>query len=141
MAPPPKLVLRADGSCCLCVGGQCLGCPPPAKKLRITDVMTLQEEKVLKYLAVFLFYQVLNLPVFQFDEIPSSCDQAAQPKNFTCLLDTRRPSLVCEGVVPCPDLGDLSPSPDLSKPLTSAQESMSSESLDFDQVMKCLLTS
>ena len=66
------------------------------------------------------------------------------------MLDTRWPSvdsdavapnLECEGEVPCPDLGDLSPSPDLSKPLTSAQESMSSESLDFDQVMKCLLTS
>ena len=64
MAPPPKMELRPDGSYCLCLGDQCLGCPPPAKKLKITDVMSLQEEKVLKCLAVFVIYLVLNLPVF-----------------------------------------------------------------------------
>ena len=51
IAPPlPRLVKRPGGSWCACVGGDC--CPP--KKLKITDVISLAEEKVLKLLEQYL---------------------------------------------------------------------------------------
>ena len=50
--PLPNLVKRPNGSWCACTGGDsCLGCPPSPKRLKITDVMSLEEEKVLKVLS------------------------------------------------------------------------------------------
>ena len=48
--PLPRLVKRPGGSWCACVGGDC--CPP--KKLKITEVISLAEEKVLKLLEQYL---------------------------------------------------------------------------------------
>ena len=50
--PLPNLVKRPTGSWCACTGGDsCLGCPPSPKRLKITDVMSLEVEKVLKVLS------------------------------------------------------------------------------------------
>jgi hypothetical protein len=50
--PLPSLVKRPSGAWCACTGGDsCLGCPPSPKRLKITDVMSLVEEKVLKVLS------------------------------------------------------------------------------------------
>ena len=49
-APLPRLVKRPSGSWCACVGVEC--CPP--KKLKITEVISLAEEKVLKLLEQYL---------------------------------------------------------------------------------------
>ena len=47
--PLPNLVKRPTGSWCACTGGDsCLGCPPSPKRMKITDVMSLEVEKVLK---------------------------------------------------------------------------------------------
>ena len=59
-APLPRLVQRAGGSWCACVGVECC---PPKKKLKITEVISLAEEKVLKlpeqYLDTFAHYTCL----------------------------------------------------------------------------------
>ena len=49
-APLPRLAKRPGGSWCACVGVEC--CPP--KKLKITEVISLAEEKVLKLLEQYL---------------------------------------------------------------------------------------
>ena len=60
-APLPRLVKRAGGSWCACVGVEC--CPPKKLKLKITEVISLAEEKVLKlpeqYLDTFAHYTCL----------------------------------------------------------------------------------
>jgi hypothetical protein len=54
--PLSKLVKRPGGAWCACgeAGDSCLGCPPTNKRLKVTDVIGLVEEKVLKVLSSFL---------------------------------------------------------------------------------------
>jgi hypothetical protein len=64
--PLSKLVKRPGGAWCACAGGDsCLGCPPTNKRLKVTDVIGLVEEKVLKVLSsiwlLLLFTQLAFL--------------------------------------------------------------------------------
>ena len=63
--PLPSLVRRPGGSWCACVGREsCLGCPPSPKKLKITDVISLVEEKVLKVLSSIWLLLLTQLAFF-----------------------------------------------------------------------------
>jgi hypothetical protein len=55
-------VKRPGGAWCACAGS-CLGCPPTKKRLKVTDVIGLAEEKVLKLSSsILLLLLLLNLP-------------------------------------------------------------------------------
>ena len=89
---------------CACPSGdRCSGCPASPKRLKITDVMCLADEKVLKLFSSVWLLILNSTCLLQFDEIlrvgdrevadPQSVvpDQPVTGRSWSLLIDTRVP--------------------------------------------------
>ena len=118
--PLPGLARKSSRTLCHCPSGdRCSGCPASPKKLKITDVMCVADEKVLKLFSSVWLLILNSTCLLQFDEIlragdrevadPQSVvpDQPVTGRSWSLLIDTRVPrdgSDVAAPASPVPEL-------------------------------------
>ena len=118
--PLPGLARKSSRTLCFCPSGdRCSGCPASPKRLKITDVMCLADEKVLKLFSSVWLLILNSTCLLQFDEIlragdrevadPQSVlpDQPVTGRSWSLLIDTRVPrdgSDVAAPASPVPEL-------------------------------------